>query len=470
MVALGRGVAALLAIGFFVFNTSNDPNTDTPILSDTENTNVNDNSNGVGGDTIWDDKKDDRSNGQKGAFPITEESDAVVDGPAKSANDAENRHPQRTQVATSAHDGHNSGVSRTERGVLKKIYNAGFDKKEVQFRTSKNSETPADRDGLTNREKNDGMATNRMTTTKAEMPRDARTPSNILGESVDAIAQTDETKKNDLANNAVIENPKKSILEAIDEPNEEDDVAEISGSRWSAGPNVAPVYFDALGEGSPIDPGFSANAKSGSTNMSYGISVTYAVTKKLSVRTGIHKAEYGYQTGDVGLSPTLSATTAGRLQNIDYAEGADSYVVSNSFSDAASPDSFAPEFNSLNATRDGEVLQEFGYLEVPFELDYALLDSRFGIHLVGGVSSLFLTNNSVTLSSGELTTEIGEARNLNDVNFSTNIGFGINYRFTPKIQLNVEPVFKYQLNTFSNVSGDFRPYSIGVYSGVNFSF
>ena len=191
------GVAALLAIGFFVFNTSNDPNTDTPILSDTENTNVNDNSNGVGGDTIWDDKKDDRSNGQKGAFPITEESDAVVDGPAKSANDAENRHPQRTQVATSAHDGHNSGVSRTERGVLKKIYNAGFDKKEVQFRISKNSETPADRDGLTNREKNDGMATNRMTTTKAEMPRDARTPSNILGESVDAIAQTDETKKND---------------------------------------------------------------------------------------------------------------------------------------------------------------------------------------------------------------------------------------------------------------------------------
>ena len=247
-------------------------------------------------------------------------------------------------------------------------------------------------------------------------------------------------------------------------------MAEISGSRWSAGPNVAPVYFDALGEGSPIDPGFSANDKSGSTNMSYGISVTYAVTKKLSVRTGIHKAEYGYQTGDVGLSPTLSATTAGRLQNINYAGGADSYVVNNSFSDAASPESFAPEFNSLNATRDGEVLQEFGYLEVPFELDYALLDSRFGIHLVGGVSSLFLTNNSVTLSSGELTTEIGEARNLNDVNFSTNIGFGINYRFTPKIQLNVEPVFKYQLNTFSNVSGDFRPYSIGVYSGVNFSF
>jgi hypothetical protein len=86
------------------------------------------------------------------------------------------------------------------------------------------------------------------------------------------------------------------------------------------------------------------------------------------------------------------------------------------------------------------------------------------------MSSLFLVNNDVLLNSGEQTTEMGEANNINSVNFSTNFGFGINYKFTPKLQFNLEPLFKYQLNTFSNSAGNFQPFSVGVYSGINFRF
>ncbi len=116
------------------------------------------------------------------------------------------------------------------------------------------------------------------------------------------------------------------------------------------------------------------------------------------------------------------------------------------------------------------MIQQFGYLEIPLELNYSLLDRDFGISLVGGFSSLFLTNNAVLLEADGLNTEIGEANNINDVNFSSNIGFGLNYKFTPKIKLNIEPVFKYQLNTFSNSAGDFKPFSVGIYSGFNFKF
>ena len=98
------------------------------------------------------------------------------------------------------------------------------------------------------------------------------------------------------------------------------------------------------------------------------------------------------------------------------------------------------------------------------------MDKRFGVDLIGGVSSLFLVDNTVLLESNELITEVGEANNINSTNFSANFGMGLNYKFSPKIQINVEPVFKYQLNTFSNVSGNFRPYSIGVYSGFSFRF
>ena len=114
--------------------------------------------------------------------------------------------------------------------------------------------------------------------------------------------------------------------------------------------------------------------------------------------------------------------------------------------------------------------QQFGYLEIPVELNYVLFDKRFGINLIGGVSSLFLVDNAISLTSGELTTEVGEANNINSVNFSTNVGFGVNYKLTPKVQLNIEPVFKYQLNTFSKTDGTFNPFSIGVYSGLSFRF
>ncbi len=295
---------------------------------------------------------------------------------------------------------------------------------------------------------------------------DQGNPKTISENQEGAIAQNDLIGEDDP--NA--DENKKSIFDALEEQIDEEKIAEEPSSRWSAGPNVAPVYFNAMGEGSPIDPGFSPNAKSGSTNLSYGVSIAYAVTKKLSVRSGIHKAEYGYNTNNVGFSPTLAASTSGRLQNIDFASGPENFAESSPNSNLDSSNDLAPEFSSLNAARDGTIAQSFGYLEVPLELDYALIDRRFGVNLVGGISSLFLIDNSVILNSGELTTEIGEARNLNDLNFSTNIGFGVNYKFTPKVQLNIEPVFKYQLNTFSNVSGDFRPFSIGVYSGLNFKF
>lgn len=123
-----------------------------------------------------------------------------------------------------------------------------------------------------------------------------------------------------------------------------------------------------------------------------------------------------------------------------------------------------------NPARTGTMGQQIGYLEVPVEVNYALLDRKFGIDLIGGLSSLFLTDNSVVLQSSGKTTELGEANNINSVNFSTNVGLGLNYKFTDRLKLNVEPVFKYHLNTFNDTSGDFSPYSFGVYSGFSFKF
>ena len=236
---------------------------------------------------------------------------------------------------------------------------------------------------------------------------------------------------------------------------------------------MTPVYFNATGNGSPIHSNFAANSKSGNVNLSYGLTVAYEFGKKLKVRSGVHKVNFGYDTNDVVFSSSLTASASDMIDNIDYSQTARTVVVQskNNAPEAALNDSaFLELAANENPALDGKMVQQLGYIEVPLELDYALIDKKFGVNLIGGVSSLFLVDNSVLLESEDLVTEVGEANNANTVNFSTNVGVGLNYEFSPKVQLNLEPVLKYQLNTFSETAGSFRPFSVGVYSGVRFKF
>ncbi|NDV42188.1 outer membrane beta-barrel protein [Flagellimonas sediminis] len=277
----------------------------------------------------------------------------------------------------------------------------------------------------------------------------------------DAVALNDEEE---------IQPEKKSIFDAIKEQQEEEDiVAQSTSGKWSVGPSVAPVYFSAAGNGSPIHSDFASNSKSGNLNLSYGLTVGYDIGKKLKIRSGIHKVNYGYDTNDVVFSSTLRTASNEKFDNIDYGQNSENVVVlskKSAVSDVTSKEIALSE----SPTLDGKMVQQLGYIEVPLELNYALVDKKFGVDLIGGVSSLFLIDNSVLLESDELITEIGEANNVNSTNFSANVGMGLNYNFAPKFQLSLEPVFKYQLNTFSKTAGDFRPYTIGVYSGISFKF
>lgn len=262
---------------------------------------------------------------------------------------------------------------------------------------------------------------------------------------------------------------KKSIYDEINAQKTEEEIVDNNPNKWSLEPSVAPVYFNGFGSDSPIHPEFSSNSKSGNINLSYGVFVSYEVSKKLSLRSGVYKVDYGYDTNDVGFTSSFAATSNSSLANIDYADNATNIiVVSNSKGKPIS--NIRGEISGKTPAKNGSMIQQLGYLEIPLELNYIILDKEFGIHLIGGFSSLLLTDNAVMLEANGLSTEIGEANNINDVNFSSNIGFGLNYKFTPKIKLNIEPVFKYQLNTFSNSAGDFKPFSIGVYSGFNFKF
>ena len=125
---------------------------------------------------------------------------------------------------------------------------------------------------------------------------------------------------------------------------------------------------------------------------------------------------------------------------------------------------------AIQTKEEGLLNQKTGYLEIPVEVSYKLLDRKFGIQFITGFSSLFLNQNQVSIVSSGLTTVVGEANNLNQVHFSTNIGLGFKYSFWKSFEANFEPTFKYQINAYNANSGGFNPYFIGLYSGISFKF
>jgi hypothetical protein len=232
-------------------------------------------------------------------------------------------------------------------------------------------------------------------------------------------------------------------------------------NRWSIAPNAAPVYFNTLGEGSSIDPQFNSNSKTGELNMSYGINASYAVSEKLKVRSGINKVNLGYNTNNVVVYQSVGISSRS-LRNVRGTSTDNVSVISGENFNANSV-----PFSSSNTS----INQALGYIEVPLEIQYALSNKKLSINVIGGFSSFFLSDNKIFSEAENGTkTFLGEASNINKTSFSANFGFGLNYHASKKIDLNIEPMFKYQINTFNNTSGDFNPYFIGVYTGFAIKF
>lgn len=79
-----------------------------------------------------------------------------------------------------------------------------------------------------------------------------------------------------------------------------------TAKKWSLNPQVAPVYYSSVSNGSPIDTRFVENTKNGQVNISFGVNISYNVSDKLSVRSGLNKINLGYTTENVTFGNGLS--------------------------------------------------------------------------------------------------------------------------------------------------------------------
>ncbi len=221
------------------------------------------------------------------------------------------------------------------------------------------------------------------------------------------------------------------------------DVEKTNLKRLSIRPTAGAVYFDNFGQGNSLDPAYSNNKSSGEFTVAYGVNVAYTINSKWNIRTGINKVNLSHNTSNIAFGV---ATMSSNL-NPDF----DTTVLASS--DGS----------------NGYLNQSLEYMEIPLEFELSLLDRKMGINIIGGASTFFLEGNMISHNSPLAKTDLGEANNLNDLSFSANIGIGLNYNFSPRFQFNLEPILKYQINTYNKGAG-LTPYIFGIYSGLSFKF
>ncbi len=403
----------------------------------------------------------------------TIENDATETENTSTANISESKADAKSVLKTATEKSKQTGIASNDSNEKASKINKNSNKNFIENNINTSEEGVANSKGVSEK-------TNSTQITDKSSERFVDGNTSNTNSNKDALAEQGNSKKENPEENLVKteaeiakENKnKKSIFEAIAEKDEEI-ISEKKANqkperRWNIAPNVAPVYYSSLGNGSSIDPTFGDNPQDGDINMSYGVQVSYALSSRLSVRAGINNVDLSYSTAgiDVGTGPVALA-----LNSIDY--GGRQIVLTavdkGALAQAAPSNGFG-DIMPKSTQGDARLIQNINYYEVPVELKYAVLDSKFGINVIGGLSTLFLGNNEISVKADNFNSVLGEANNLSTVSFSTNVGLGVDYKLSKKFTFNIEPMFKYQLNPYTDSAVDFKPYYLGVYSGFSFKF
>jgi hypothetical protein len=267
---------------------------------------------------------------------------------------------------------------------------------------------------------------------------------------------------------------------------------ETKGSRWSLGGQVSPLYAfrEISGSGGNANTAvnqFVVPKESGIVSYSGGLNVEYKASKRLSVSSGLYYSRMGQNiNGNQNSLNILSnsfSPQADQLTNYSFQNstgtlnrnsaatyGSETTAGYDLFSNAKSQNNSGPT-NALVGGESATLLQSMDFLEIPVILRYKIIDRKVGLHILGGVSTQVLTGNKLLLETSSGQQDYGSTGGLSTFNYSSTVGFGLDYTISSRIHLNLEPAFKYYINSI-NSSGNIEshPYSFGIYTGMRYTF
>ena len=261
------------------------------------------------------------------------------------------------------------------------------------------------------------------------------------------------------------------------------EIQQPAKERWSVSAMASPTYYSRMGSGSDELVNQIMSSEQSVLTYSGGFALSYKISKRFSIQTGFYYASAGKEIEGVnsfsGFDKYLDAkgshnfavlTSSGPV----FTSNADVFLLADGSKDRVlsqyTIDVFDPKKASLRYI-DNSIIQSFSYLQMPVMLRYKFIDKTLDFNLIGGVSSDLLIGNSAYAREGGDKIPLGTTIGLNSLIFSSSLGMGMEYNFSEKISLNLEPTLRYFLRPFGNSAGQqIHPYSFGVFSGFSFRF
>jgi len=256
--------------------------------------------------------------------------------------------------------------------------------------------------------------------------------------------------------------------------------------RWLVGAQVSPEYNVSRGSQSQAYASNMLNVSSNSVDLGGGISVEYKKGKRWSLQSGVYYSGLGQSSGNSSssgnkdylfanagsnyFSPIVKMDASSNRMSMNSNAGVielskipSGLVVGNSL-----------EANALNSTvivSPTSFIQNFDYIEIPLYVRYTLIDARFDVVMLGGLSSNVLVGNQIFVEEASGKSLVGKTKDMEALNYSGTLGMGFKYGLSKRISVNLEPRIKYYLNSLnSNSSVTYKPYTIGVFTGLSYEF
>ena len=259
-------------------------------------------------------------------------------------------------------------------------------------------------------------------------------------------------------------------------------------SNWKMGLAVSPGYASQVtGHTQNYARNMTYSGSEGNKNVGGGFSVQYKTGKKWSVESGIYYAQNGQRSSNSPGTTYSNAmygpafdteksyfNTAVSMSNGQMAMNSTAGIIEFSGTPrgtelATSVENSYAGSNSL--VTSSEFSQVFDFVEIPLYVRYDVIDSKVGVQIIGGINAGIVAGNNVFMENRYGTQNIGKTQDISTLNISGTIGFGLNYDLSRRISMAVEPRLNYYLNSINqNPDVMFRPYRIGVYTGLYYQF
>ncbi|HAF31294.1 MAG TPA: hypothetical protein DCG75_19830 [Bacteroidales bacterium] len=265
---------------------------------------------------------------------------------------------------------------------------------------------------------------------------------------------------------------------------------ETKNNKWVLGGEFSPLYsYRHIAEtgGDTYSKDFYNSTENPIMSYTGGLNLQYKTPGRFTIQAGVYYTTMGQSMDYM----SVYSNSAYNLVDEEYKDRfISSYSITNSVGNVsfnspyvivdeksarvinnsdnkATVDLSDPIFNNLSA----EIQQNFQYVEVPVLMRYKLIDKNVDINLVGGFGANFLVGNDVILKYGSNKEIVGQTNGVNSINYNGTLGFGIEYPLMDKLNIRLEPSIKYYLNEINSSSSvESHPYSIGIYTGINYSF